>query len=169
MNASFAARTVLVGLLVVGLVNPAAAGDSGAESCAPCRASVQSLLETYANNAEFASLVDEAFADIQALPPEYSDGNPWAGKGVQDLADFLCEWCTFLPTAMGSSDTGLQFIQKMAFFYYQNEPAVKVVQTSPGREILQAFSRQRGVFLDSPASTAKVAMWLADPRMEKED
>ena len=157
-------------LLLTALVTlPAGAIAPTDPPCLPCRDAVQSLLDTYANNPEFHALIDAAFANIQQLPPEYPDGNPWLGKGVQDMADFLCEWCTFLPTAKGSGDTGLQYIQKMAFFYYKNEPAVQVVQTSPGREILQNFAKQRGVFLDSPASTAKVAEWLADPRMEKED
>jgi phosphatidylserine decarboxylase len=166
---SLPVRVVLFSVLIAGMTLQASAIAPADPPCLPCSTSVQSLLDVYASNPEFKALVDEAFANIQQLPAKYPDGNPWIGKGVQDMADFLCEWCTFLPTAKGSGDTGLKFIQKMAFFYYKNAPAVKVVQTSPGREILQNFAKQRGVFLDSPASTAQVANWLADPRMEKED
>ena len=43
------------------------------------------------------------------------------------------------------------------------------VQASPGKEIMQQFVRERGAYMDSKASTAHVADWLADPRIEKED
>jgi phosphatidylserine decarboxylase len=44
-----------------------------------------------------------------------------------------------------------------------------MVRNDPGKGILQQFVRERGAFMDSPASAALVAQWLADPRMEKED
>jgi len=34
---------------------------------------------------------------------------------------------------------------------------------------MQDFSRQRGKFMDSEASTARIAIWLKNVRIEKED
>ena len=145
------------------------AETSGADPDSPCYKSIKSLEEAYATNLKFKDLVTAAFNNMQQPPPEYSDGNPWIGKNFSDLVGFFNEWCTFLPTAKGSSDDGLKFIAEFTWFYYQNKLGVQVVQTSPGREIFQDFAKQRGAFMDSKASTATVATWLNDPRIEKED
>ena len=79
------------------------------------------------------------------------------------------QWCTFLPQMHGSSDDGLKYIQQMALFYYDNPFGVAFVQLSPGRKIIEQFVRERGAYMDSPASTRVIAEWLADPRVEKED
>jgi phosphatidylserine decarboxylase len=81
----------------------------------------------------------------------------------------MARWCTFLPSIDGSHDDGLKYIMEFAGFYYRNEYAVAFVQRSPGREILERFVRERGAFMDSEESTVRIAEWLADPRIERED
>ncbi|MBU1692671.1 MAG: phosphatidylserine decarboxylase [Verrucomicrobia bacterium] len=169
MTKKAAAQLILIGFVSATICSWSRAGEPDMDPLPPCRESIHALDQAYATNAEFKTLLDAAFENMQQLPSAYPDGNPWIGKGFQDLVDFLGEWCTFLPTAQGSGDTGLKYIQQFAFFYYHNEYGVQFVQTSPGREIMQAFVRQRGAFMDSPASTAEIANWLSDPRMEKED
>jgi phosphatidylserine decarboxylase len=140
-----------------------------AEQSQPCQGSITDLERTYAEDPDFRELLDLAFAHMQEIPPQYPGGNPWIGKNFGDLARFFERWCTFLPTIEGDKDTGLDFIEHFAWFYYRNPFGVRFVQESPGREITQKFARERGAFMDSQASTAEVANWLTDPRIEKED
>lgn len=137
-------------------------------SC-PCANSINLLIKTYQTQPGFKKLLDAAFANMQQLPPQYPEGNPWIGKDIAFLAAFLEKWCTFLPRINGSHDDGLKYIQDFAWFYYQNPFGKVLVQLSPGREIMQRFVRERGAYMDSKASTKLVAQWLGDPRGEVED
>jgi phosphatidylserine decarboxylase len=140
--------------------------DAGLE---PCGYSIGFLQLYYENDAAFRDLIDTAFRNQQQLPPEYEDGNPWIGGNFDDLVGFFREWCTFLPTIQGTSDTGLEYIQRFAWFYYRNPYGVQFVQENPGRKITQLFAMERGLYLDSPDSTREIANWLKDERIEKED
>ena len=152
----------LVCLALVPRVQSAAAEPS------PCQGSIEQLLTTYKKDAAFRALTDRALLNIQPLPGGYGP-NPWTAKDIRYMADFLARWCTFLPSIDGSHDDGLRYIQEFAWLYYKNEYGIALVQRSPGREILQRFARERGAFMDSERSTAKIAAWLADPRIERED
>ena len=134
----------------------------------PCQGSINQLLATYETDAAFRALADRAFDNVQPLPAEYGP-NPWLGKDIYAMADFFAHWCTFLPSIDGSQGDGLKYIHEFAWFYYKNEYGVAFVQRTPGREITQRFARERGAFMDSEQSTAKITAWLADPRIERED
>ena len=153
-------------LLVVGIICIAPALT--AEDVSPCQGSIDQLLATYQQDPTFNALADRALANVQPLPAERGP-NLWRGRDIQAMADFLARWCTFLPAIDGSQGDGLRYIEEFAQFYYRNEYGVAFVQRSPGREILQRFVRERGAFMDSAPSAAKVADWLADPRIERED
>ncbi len=136
----------------------------------PCSKSINALNEAYQNDEVFKMLIDQAFINMQQVPAGYCDGgNPWIGKNFEDLLKMLEEWATFLPIAVGSSDNGLEYIQKMDLFAYNNPFGSVAFQTSPGRELFNQFAYERGVFLDSGESTKYVAEWLSDPRIEKQD
>ena len=166
-------NVLALAVLSLALTSPSSAQTKQA-GC-PCRDSIDRLQETYETDTEFKALIDSAFQNLKQLPTDqyprdaYPNGNPWIGRDFSDLVRFLRKWCTFLPTAEGSSDTGLKYIQEFAFFYYRNPDGVRFVQQSPGREIMQDFARERGEFMDSPASTAKIRVWLRNPRIEKQD
>jgi phosphatidylserine decarboxylase len=163
---------VILAVLVVMLAASLSyAGQSMVDSDSPCYDSIKALDEAYYSEKDpaFRRLLDSAFKNMQPLPPEYPEGNFWAGKRFPDLVRFLSDWCTFLPSIDGSRGDGLKYIGKFAQFYYQNPDGVAFVQESPGREIMQDFARQRGAFMDSKASTGKIAEWLSDERTEKED
>lgn len=138
-------------------------------SKSPCNESISALQNTYDRDGKFKLQVDTAFKNIHQLPPEFSEGNPWIGKGVTDLTLFLQEWCTFLPTMEKGHDNGLKYIEDFTFFYYKNPDAITVVQQNPGRKILQDFAKERGVFMDTKRSAAPISGWLDDKRIEKED
>lgn len=135
----------------------------------PCYDSLSRLEQALTTDKSFKKLARSAFDNIQHLPPNYPHDNPWFNKNFTDMVDFFAEWCTFLPSVDGSHDTGLKYIEQFAWFYYQNKHGVKMVQTSPGKEIFQDFARQRGEFMDSQKSTQYIAQWMNDPRVEKED
>jgi len=136
----------------------------------PCSDSINAMNSAYLNNDVFRMLMDQAFDNMQQVPQDYlQEGNPWIGKEFDDLLKFLEEWATFLPKAIGSSDDGLAYIQKMDLFAYNNPFGRVVFQTSPGRELFNQFVKERGAYMDSPESLKYVAMWLSDPRIEKED
>lgn len=160
---------VFAGIAAAALsVSPALSAGTAGEM--PCDGAIAKLEQTYRQDATFKFLVDQAFKNMQQVSEEYrKGGNPWIGKSLPDLAAFLRQWCTFLPQAIGSGDTGLENIEKMDLFSYQNPFGQVVVQTSPGKEIFQQFIHERGTFLDSSASTRYIADWLADPRIEKQD
>ncbi len=155
---------LLLGVLACLAVSPSKASVGSS----PCQGAIDQLLKAYETDGPFRALTDRALANVQPLPGEYGP-NPWAGKDISDMADFFGRWCTFLPSIDGSHDDGLKYIQEFAWFYYRNEYGVAFVQRSPGREITQRFARERGTFMDSDHSTAKIADWLADPRIERED
>ncbi len=149
------------------LFSYAQASNDGATN--PCQGSIDDLKTEYTGNPEFKKLLDLALNNIQHLPAEYPDDNPWLGANFSDLTHFFADWCTFLPSMNGGHDDGLKYIQKFAWFYYHNEYGVKLVKESPGMEITQKFARERGAFMDSKASTAVVEGWMKDPRVEIEE
>jgi phosphatidylserine decarboxylase len=177
-------RKLFVGVFVLGLTgclvacSPSSSPSSPTASTpspvpivatGPCADSINDLQTAYAKDPAFRNLIDNAFLYIHPLPPEYGQANPWAGKKFPDLVSFFGDWCTFLPTAKGSSDTGLKYIQRFAWFYYKNEYGMRFVKWAPGRKITQDFAKQRGAFMDSEASARVVPIWLASPRIEKQD
>lgn len=161
--------TLGVFFAVVLAANLVLAKDYKVSAACPCAKSITRLLTVYTNDAGFKALLDSAFANMQQLPPQYPKGNPWLGKGIDDLASFLEKWCTFLPQISGSHDDGLKYIQDFAWFYYQNPFGRVFVRLSPGREIMQQFVRERGAWMNGKDSAKVVAQWLKDPRIEKED
>lgn len=162
-------KLLLTGLLILFSASWGRPQISLAASQSPCAQSINELNQTYHSDSQFKQLLDAAFANMQELPSQYPEGNPWLGKGVDDLVEFLENWCTFLPQINGSHDDGLKYIQDFAWFYYKNPFGKVFVQLSPGRELMQNFVRQRGAFMDGEGSAAIVAQWVKDPRIEIED
>jgi len=155
-------------LLIVVSFSPVSAESTAGAS--PCSQAINKLKSAYANDEVFRFLIDKAFDHMKEVPEGYRQGgNPWIGKDFSDLCSFFRNWCTFLPSAHGSADTGLKYIAQMDLFAYKNPFGRAAFQTSPGQEIFARFARERARFLDSPASTKKIPEWLNDPRIEKQD
>lgn len=170
MNSRAGEKFITVGILGLLICYPFSDAKTRAiETSNPCRGTIINLEKEYSSNIQFRNSLNSAFKKMRQLPAEYPDGNPWIGKGISDLIGFLAEWCTFLPTIDGSADSGLDYIQKFAWFYYKNDYGLKFVQDSPGHAIMQDFVKQRSAFMDSEASTIHIANWLKDDRSEKDD
>ncbi|MEN8106691.1 MAG: phosphatidylserine decarboxylase [Pseudomonadota bacterium] len=153
-------------------------------AASPCSDSLAFLLDQFYTNPVVPKALDAAAAGMQDLPPAYSMPNPWeaAEDGRQLLGlmvPFFADWCTFLPRINGTHDNGLEYIQDFAWFYYHNEAGQAFVQgrnpLDPAEPLLtglkftQDFSKQRGMFMDSPVSTNFIEEWVSDPRIEIED
>jgi phosphatidylserine decarboxylase len=164
MKGSKSCRTKALLLIAVIWIGSAAS----AAQMGPCQGAIDELLSTYEQDPAFRALTDRALANVQPLPGELG-ANPWLGRNIHDMADIFAAWCTFLPAIDGSRDDGLRYIEEFAQFYYRIEYGAAFVQRGPGREITKRFVRERGAFMGSALSAAKVSDWLADPRIERED
>jgi len=167
----FIQKIIVTGLLSLIMFSALYADSFQADPKSPCYKSIRKLEKAYYSKRDktLKKRIDSAFANMQQTGTAYHGKNPWIDKSFPDLVIFLNEWSNFLPTIEGSEDTGLKYIEKFLWFYYKNPHGVDFVQKSPGKEIMQEFAKQRGKFMDSKASTGKIANWLNDVRIEKED
>jgi phosphatidylserine decarboxylase len=135
---------------------------------------IQSLKALYDSDRGFRATVDRAFANIKDPDPHSSERwpnpttvNPWKGKSFDDLLAFFDVWYHLLPTPGGEHDE-FHYIEKFAWFYYKNDYAQQVVGRDPGLRWTRDFAEARRRFLDSKASTAVIAQWIADPTIHME-
>jgi phosphatidylserine decarboxylase len=149
----------------------------------PCAASITYLVDQYREYPAVSASFERIAAGFVDPPAYFQQVNPWrAGSGEEllgKMVDYFTEWCTFLPRIEAGKDDGLAFIRGFSWFYYRNEPAKHFVQgrnpldpTKPldtGLKFTGDFSRQRGAFMDSPASTRHIQQWIDDPRIEIAD
>ena len=94
--------------------------------------------------------------------------NPWTGTTVEDFVCYFDKWFTFLP----EPKSGLGFIVPLTFFYLNNPQGfffMNLLQSKSGtaktytKEIFNwsvSFVKERGRFMDSPASAYYVKDWL---------
>jgi phosphatidylserine decarboxylase len=124
---------------------------------------VQQLHELYDTDKEFKNTVNQMFQNVHDL----ADGtaNPWKGKDIDDLGEFLNEWYSFLP----NTHNGLDRILKFTFLYYKNPDGMRFILEEPGLNWSLSFIEERGKYMDSPESASIVAEWLADPSLGNED
>ncbi len=153
-------------------------------AASPCGDSMTYLARQYAADPATQEALKKINGGFQDLPAGYTEPNPWKGHKDatelvrQMLTDFTA-WCTFLPDISGSHDNGLKYIQHFAWFYFRNPAGQDFVQgRNPGNKgkplltglkFTRDFSNQRGAFMNSKASAAKVAQWVNDPRIEISD
>jgi phosphatidylserine decarboxylase len=160
-------------------------------AASPCSGSLVYLVDQYYTVEIVPKALGAVLEGMQDLPPGYSASlpsyrvvNPWRLATSSDqllrlmVADFA-NWCVFLPEIEGTEDNGLEHIQRFAWFFYQNDAGRDFVQgrnpldpSQPlptGWEFTETFNRERGRFMDSPASRRMIPQWIADPRIEIED
>ena len=153
-------------------------------AASPCGASMAFLARQYAQDPATRAALERINRGFQDLPAAYPGPNPWQGQEdathlLREMLSDFTDWCTFLPEISGNQDSGLRHILNFAWFYYRNPAAQDFVQGrdpnrtgSPlvtGLKFTRDFSNQRGAFMNSGASAAKVAQWVGDPRIEIED
>lgn len=153
-------------------------------AASPCGASISSLLVNGLSNPTIRNGLEMARAGMVDTPPSAKpQENIWKVATTNDLlfklVDYTLEWCVALPQINGNSDDGMKYIGPMYWFYYQNlagkafaqgrDPA-NPTQPLPGNfDFFHQFSVENGAYMDSPASTATIPQWIADPRTEIAD
>lgn len=124
---------------------------------------VTELRALYESDKDFKSTVDRMFKNIHPL----KDGspNPWKGKGINDLYDFINEWYYFLPNAHNGLDRILEF----TFLFYKNPDGMDFILGEKGKSWSLNFVEERGKFLDSPESVSIIEKWLNDPTLNNDE
>lgn len=158
-------------------------GQLAAVPASACSNSINGFVEALDGDPKYAEILYTLNAGFMTPPKGYNmSANPWASATYPDLvnniANTFSAWCMFLPQISGDQDDGLKYIQHFAWFYYQNPAAQQFVQgTDPlsgapdplMSNFLEAFTVERGAYMDTAASTQYVAQWVDDPRIEIED
>ena len=129
------------------------------QDCTP----VVELKALYENDKAFSSTIDRMFENVQPL--EDGSQNPWAGKDVVDLYEFINEWFYFLPDTHNALDRILEF----TFLYYENPAGMEFILGDQGRNWTISFVEERGKYLDSPESTQIIEKWLNDPALNNDE
>lgn len=158
-------------------------GQLAAVPASACSNSINGFVQTLDGDPKYAQILHTINAGFMTPPKGYNiSPNPWASATFPDLVNNISEtfsaWCMFLPQISGDQDDGLKYIQRFAWFYYQNPAAQSFVQgTDPVSgapdalmsNFLEAFTLERGAYMNTLASTQYVAQWVNDPRIEIED
>jgi len=89
----------------------------------------------------------------------------WSGiapdEGPTALAEFFQRWWDFSP----SLSTGLQFIERFGWLYYESPEGLELIKSSPAREMMGAFVELVGKRWDSTKSSttrAQIEQWISD-------
>ncbi|MDP6244798.1 MAG: hypothetical protein QF462_15900, partial [Myxococcota bacterium] len=155
-----------------------------AVAASPCGECIATFIEAYAADEAIRDALGAVVAGLQPPPAYAKAANPWStsSSGEEMFVDLIAtftDWCTWLPQIKGDQDDGLQYIMQFLWLYYRNNAGVAFVQgrnpmdeTRPmpeGFALFNDFAKERGAYMDSPASRTYVKQWLEDPRIEIED
>ncbi len=106
----------------------------------------------------FKTLFDAAVANVQPIPKcqKPSVVYDWKNRGIDNLCQFFTDWYKWLPDV----ETGLDWIQKFSWLYYENLYGLTFVTIDPGYTMTKQFVQLRGEFFDSPDSKCLVECWI---------
>jgi len=108
----------------------------------------------------FRTGFDATIANLAA--PACFDDDPvymdWQGADIDRLCAFFEEWYSWNPDVT----TGLDYIQKFSWLYYQNDAGADFVATGPGWAMTKYFVDLKGQWMDSDASIPLVEKWMAE-------
>ncbi len=161
----------------------AGSGQLAAVPASACAPSINAFVQALGGDPKYMEILGAINGGFMTPPPGYNiSPNPWASATYPELVNKISgtfsAWCEFLPQISGDQDDGLKYIQQFAWFYYQNPAGQMFVQgTDPltgapdalMSNFLEAFTIERGAYMDTLASNRYVAQWVDDPRIEIED
>lgn len=124
---------------------------------------VVQLKKYYAENAAFRQTIADMFAGL--APIVEGKPNPWIGKNINDLYDFVNRWYYFLPI----TTNGLRYIREFQSLYADNPAGLKFIHEEPGFSWIKTVVECRGSYMDSSASVVEIPKWKADPRIGMQD
>ncbi|MEC7584675.1 MAG: phosphatidylserine decarboxylase [Planctomycetota bacterium] len=155
-----------------------------ATAASPCGECLTTFIEAYATDKSVRDALSAVVAGLHPPPAYAKAANPWSASGTGEelfvqLVSTFTDWCTWLPQIEGDQDDGLKYIMEFLWLYYRNNAGVAFVQgrnpmdetqqMPEGFALFNNFAKERGAYMDSPASTTYVRQWLEDPRIEIED
>lgn len=149
-----------------------AAGDSTSQQ-APLTPEMQALVEELriiVANPVVEAAYNDAVSGVTPYVDELGENirNPWAGTNIDYFVEYFSDWFTWLPTPT----SGLGKIVPLTFFYLNNPRAFYFLNDLQSKSALAKgytreifnwtvkFIKLRGVFMDSPESTAYMSVWL---------
>lgn len=108
----------------------------------------------------FKTNLDAAIAGVKLPPPDtdwlvYYD---WHNKGIDDLCSFFVEWYNWMPRV----ETGLAYIEKFTWLYYENDAGQTFIKSDQAKTMMRQFITLRGAYMGSPDSRALVAEWIEE-------
>ncbi|WP_299276441.1 phosphatidylserine decarboxylase [uncultured Psychroserpens sp.] len=129
---------------------------------------IEMIQKWYADNTkDFATLYDTAVANITPIP-EGTDPSViqhWKDASIDDLCNFFKAWYIWNP----DMSTGLQYIQKFSWLYYENEAGLAFVQSVAGYQMTYSFVDLNGQKMDSPDSLPLVKHWMEELGSKMDD
>ena len=105
----------------------------------------------------FKTSFDAAIKNVQLIPPDIDESvrYDWRGKNIKDFCRFFIDWNNFLPHV----ETGLEYIEKFSWLYYENQAGLDFVTQGPGLEITKQFVVVRAMYMDDPKSKPLIKIW----------
>ncbi|MBY0574864.1 MAG: phosphatidylserine decarboxylase [Undibacterium sp.] len=134
--------------------------DNPKRALAPAAVKLRTLYQT---DAAFKQKLDEVFVTLS--PEVEGKPNPWLGKNVQDLLNFVDDWHYFLPV----TTNGLTYIRQFQALYADNPAGLRFIRDETAYSWIKGLVEERGHYMDSKESIAKVGQWKADPRIGMQD
>jgi phosphatidylserine decarboxylase len=106
----------------------------------------------------FADKFNAAVKGVNPIPAgtDSSVAHSWAGAGIQDLCSFFASWYEWNP----GLSTGLEYIQRFSWLYYENPKGLEFVSTAPGNLMTKLYVDLNGEKMDSSESIGLVDQWM---------
>lgn len=125
------------------------------------------LKEWYTDDVNgFATSYNAAVANVTPIPvgTDPSVVQQWKNASIDDLCNFFKAWYVWNP----DMSTGLQYIQKFSWLYYENQYGLDFVQSLMGYLMTYSFVDLNGQKMDSPDSLPLVKHWMEElgPKMD---
>lgn len=105
----------------------------------------------------FADKYNAAVKNVQPIP-EGTDPSviqDWKNASIDDLCTFFNEWYAWNPDVT----TGLEYIQRFSWLYYENNAGLEFVTANPGNLMTYYYVELNGQKMDSTQSKDLVDQW----------
>lgn len=123
------------------------------------------IKSSYLKNPKFKEGFDQAIAHVQTMPSDTPKDiqHNWKGSNIDDLCDFFKSWYTWNPEL----STGLEFIQRFSWLYYENQKGLEFVTKGTGLHMTYLFVEINARKMNSTKSIDLVKKWMDAIGVEK--
>ncbi len=105
----------------------------------------------------FADKYNAAVANVQPIPvgTDPTVIHDWKNADIDNLCNFFNDWYAWNPDVT----TGLEYIQRFSWLYYENQAGLDFVTTNPGNLMTFYYVELNGQKMDSSESKNLVNQW----------